>query len=242
MYKVIALTKFKPGMSLTDARKHWREVHGALAVKVPFIERYYQNQWLTPLDEVGPGNAGPADTVAQRLRFDGNSQIWYADEEAYLKAMSSHEWAVLLEDAVNVFDFDSFVSAIIEDHVLRDDLAADTGFKVIWLVKYKADLERKATDRHYLEVHGEIALRVPGVLRYEQNHGVKSADVEGLTEDSVPFDGKYDGYSEAWWADEASYLAALESPEWAELVADGGTFIDVNHLDGAVCRNVVIRP
>lgn len=111
MYKVIWLVKFNEGMSREDAIKHWREVHGELGRRVPGIDHYVQNAWVAPVGEYDVEDEPPA--------FDGHSEVWFADEAAFRKAMESPEWAEMVADAPNFFDSSTMVGSVVDEYVIR---------------------------------------------------------------------------------------------------------------------------
>lgn len=206
MYKVIALTKFTPELTLEEARRYWAHDHGDLALTVPGIRHYLQDHWIDDLD----GNAD--------LPFHGNSEIWYDDEAGYEATMASHEWQVLVDDGPNVFDYSTIVSGIVDEHVLLDGARAAGAVKTMWTVRLRDGLDPQEAHRRWLVEHGPLVLEVPGVVRYEQNHASRPADLEGLTDDAKAFDGKLDGFFSVWFADEDALRVALESEEWVRAV------------------------
>ena len=76
--------------------KHWRDVHGPLAVKLPRLKGYVQNHVVEQRD-------GPRGALH---RIDGISQLWFDDVDAMVKGMSSPE-----NDAC-VVDISGFLSRV----------------------------------------------------------------------------------------------------------------------------------
>jgi uncharacterized protein (TIGR02118 family) len=226
MFKIIALTRFPSHLTLDDARQYWSNVHGPLALSNPLIRRYLQDHWITPLD-------------GDELVFHGNSEIWYDDEDAYVTTMESAEWATLVDDGPNVFDYSTIVSGVVDEHLLRADNLVGMGHKVMWMFKIAGDREQART--HWLEQHAPLVLAVPGVRRYEQNHATRSADVRGLTADAAPFESRLDGLFSLWFDDAAARAAALASPEWAAVIADTEQFVEPGTLVGTVIHEHVKR-
>ena len=111
-------------------------------------------------------------------------------------------------------------------------------YKVIWLVRFNEGMAREDAVRHWREVHGPIGVRVPGMQRYVQNLWLRP--VGEFTEEPGPTD--FDGHSECWFADEAAFRAAMESPEWAEMVADAPNFFSATTMVGAVVDEHVMVP
>ena len=116
------------------------------------------------------------------------------------------------------------MSGIVDEHVLLDGPRNAGAVKTMWTVRLREDLAAAQTRARWLDEHGPLVLDVPGVVRYEQNHGSKPADLEGLTEGSKAFEGKLDGFFSIWFADEAALQTALGSEEWVRASRATSTF------------------
>ena len=82
--------------------KHWREVHGPLAAKVPNLRGYVQNHIVAR-----------GDTPASNLhRIDGISQLWFDDVDAMTAGMTSPENDACIAD---IAGFLSRVTLAIQD-------------------------------------------------------------------------------------------------------------------------------
>ena len=110
MYKVVWLVRFNEGMAREDAIRHWREVHGEFGRRVPGIARYVQNVWVAPVGEY--------DVEGGRTEFDGHSELWFADEQAFRDAMASPAWAEMVADAPNFFEASTMSGAVVEEYVV----------------------------------------------------------------------------------------------------------------------------
>lgn len=93
--------------------------------------------------------------------------------------------------------------------------------KTIGLLTRRPDWSHEQFIAHWVEVHAPLARVVPGLLRYVQNHIAG----ERTRADIPPLDLSVDGIAELWFADRATYDAALASPEMKALHADGAKFI-----------------
>jgi uncharacterized protein (TIGR02118 family) len=81
MLKGIFPVKRRPDMKLADFRRHWREVHAPLAVKLPGLRRYVQ---CDVIDE--------AFSIAEP-RWDGAALLWFDDPAAVRRAFESEVYA-----------------------------------------------------------------------------------------------------------------------------------------------------
>jgi EthD domain len=130
MFKVVWVARFKSGMSREAASAHWTDVHGDLglrlngltgyvALQVPEIDRYVQNRVVASID---------VDGVADRpVAFDGFSECWFADRDAYERAVASPPWAELDADGhrlMHMEALDAGMSGVVEERVLLDPALA----------------------------------------------------------------------------------------------------------------------
>jgi uncharacterized protein (TIGR02118 family) len=229
MYKVAWLARFPDGLGRDEARKRWRDKHGPMCLEVPGVERYVQNQVLNPIgvEGVTEGETG----------FDGYSCGTWADFESYRAAMSSREWKALVEDGVNIFDMNWLWGMSAElDEVVQKALPAewegtDRGkFKVVWVVKFRADMPSDEAHEYWTSNHGPLALKIPGIGdgAYTQNHAVKAIGADGLPTDEIELG--FDGFSECWFEDRAKFDAAMLTQEWLDLCDDGAKLFDMDFL------------
>jgi uncharacterized protein (TIGR02118 family) len=109
-YKVVWIARFKPGMDPDEARAHWKDTHGPIAASAG-IGRYVQNHAIAPV-----GGGGEA---RDPLRFDGFSECWFADEQAFLEALDTPEWAALVEDGDELFDMSAMWGAVLHERVVK---------------------------------------------------------------------------------------------------------------------------
>ena len=115
MYKIINLTKFRPGVSRSEVLEWWRGPHAELAKATPGMMRYVQSYWSSGLD--------PATGLAtgQPGAFDGHAEHWFADEASYRAAMASAEWQRCIEDGPTHFDGPSLIGGELQESVILWD-------------------------------------------------------------------------------------------------------------------------
>ena len=93
--------------------------------------------------------------------------------------------------------------------------------KSLSLLTRKPGMTHEQFVRHWLEVHGPLAHKVPGIRRYVQSH-----ILEERTRPDIPStDVEIDGVAELWYDDRDSMKRALATPEAKALYADGALFI-----------------
>jgi uncharacterized protein (TIGR02118 family) len=229
MYKVAWIARFPKGMAKEDARRHWAEIHGPMCIKTPGIARYVQNHVVGPL----PLMSGVAQ---EETFFDGYSCGWWEDEDAFRASMDTPEWKALVADGENVFDMEWLegMSAQVEEHTQIEGPLSP--YKVTWVVKFKEGMDRAEASRYWSTVHGPIFKSVD-IDRYVQNHALAPVGGGGEARDPL----RFDGFSECWFKDEAQFLRALETPAWAEAVADGENVFDMSQMLGAVLHERIVK-
>lgn len=89
------------------------------------------------------------------------------------------------------------------------------------LLTRKPHLTHEQFVDHWLNIHGPLALAVPGVRRYVQSHIVGTRSRPDIPETDV----EVDGIAELWYDDIASFERAAATPEMKALTDDGALFI-----------------
>ena len=93
--------------------------------------------------------------------------------------------------------------------------------KRISLLTRKPELTHEAFVRHWLEIHGPLARKVPGIRRYVQSH-IQS---ESIRADIPATDIAIDGIAELWYDDVEAMERSSATPEAQALYADGALII-----------------
>lgn len=90
------------------------------------------------------------------------------------------------------------------------------------LLKKHPDWSSDKFRSYWREHHGALAAKLPGLVRYEQNHVVDS-EQRGFTYPRGP--EQLDGFSMLWFQSEEAMRAAMETEAGKALVADENHFI-----------------
>jgi uncharacterized protein (TIGR02118 family) len=93
--------------------------------------------------------------------------------------------------------------------------------KSLSLLTRRPDLTHEQFVKHWLEIHGPLALKVPGVRRYVQTHIIG----ERTRPDIPTTEVEIDGVAELWFDDLDAMARSNASPEAKALHADGALFI-----------------
>jgi uncharacterized protein (TIGR02118 family) len=108
-------------------------------------------------------------------------------------------------------------------------------YKVEWLIKFRPELDPEEVRRAWSTTHGQLALRVPGIRRYVQNHWVAAP---------TGCERTYDGTVECWFEDRDAFERAWASAEWKALLEDDVRLFDRSitpPFEGGVVNEYVMR-
>lgn len=108
--------------------------------------------------------------------------------------------------------------------------------KVIFLLKFRKDLDPEEVRRWWRTDHGALALKNTRMKRYVQNHWV-SPIAEEHAADGMP----YQGCVEVWFESMADYEATMASPEWKALEEDGPNGFEMTELNGGFVTEHIMR-
>jgi uncharacterized protein (TIGR02118 family) len=237
MIKHTSFMTFRAGLDRAEVDRRWRDELGPLVLSVPGLERYVQNPVVLTTTNAGVIDGPPG--------FDGMGSMWFTDMAAYDAALDSPQWAEAGRCASELFDLawrDGAASAEIEERVRRvgmgavaDGVSTPPGnpIKLVGLLRYRSDLTRESANNYWRTTHGRFALRVADMGHYVQNHAIRGS---GGRHEPV-----FDGYSEAWFADLATYERAMASDEWRDLEADGPELFDMSVFVSAIVEERVMH-
>ena len=93
--------------------------------------------------------------------------------------------------------------------------------KLLSLLTRKPHLTHEQFVDHWLNIHGPLALAVPGVRRYVQSHIMDRLTRPDIPETTV----EVDGIAELWYDDMDDLRRAAASPEMKRLTDDGALII-----------------
>jgi len=93
--------------------------------------------------------------------------------------------------------------------------------KVLGLLTRKQGITHDEFVRHWFDIHGPLALAVPGIRRYVQSHIIDTRTRPDIPETTV----QVDGIAELWYDDLESLHRAGATPEMKALTDDGALFI-----------------
>jgi uncharacterized protein (TIGR02118 family) len=107
MVKLIYCITRKPGLSIAEFQRYWRETHAPIAARIPGVRRYVQCHLLPQLYY---GDNAPA--------YDGAAELWFDDLESMRQAMRSPEVQAAREDERNFIDHSKVFAIVTEENVV----------------------------------------------------------------------------------------------------------------------------
>lgn len=110
MIKLVYCITKRADMTEEDFFRYWRDVHGALAKKIPYLCRLVQSYRID---------------LASHPRtpdFDGMAELWFDNLATLNAARKSPEWAAITQDEANFIDGHKVAFFISTEHeVILDD-------------------------------------------------------------------------------------------------------------------------
>lgn len=208
MIHLLMAIKRKDGLSREAFSRHWREVHAPLARRIPGLRGYVQNH--------------SPSVLSRSQAYDGVVEVWMDDRDAIKVAFASHAYRNgAYVDEFTFVDIMHVLRLTARDEVLLDgDLPADSHplLKRISFLKRKPGMSREAFSRYWKDVHGPLAVKLPGLRRYVQCHAVPAADGS---------DPMWDGAAALWFDSLADVHYALASPAYRDAAQpDAANFVD----------------
>ncbi|GKY87740.1 EthD family reductase [Sinisalibacter aestuarii] len=80
----------------------------------------------------------------------------------------------------------------------------------------RSDISQGRFSQHWRDIHGPLAAKVPGLLRYQQNHVVDASQMVKHSRGGA----EVDGFAQLWFADEAAMKQASSTPEYRAAFSD----------------------
>ena len=204
----------KPGVTTEQFRRHWRDVHGPLAAKLPGLRRYHQNH-VVDREQRGINYArGTHD-------FDGFSELWFDDVPSMSAAFATEQVQQLGEDEARFISKPKLITAI--QHVVIPKPSGVPLIKRMSTLKRRADVSSEKFKSEWFDTHSFLVKRLPEVKGYTQNlifdraHGRRRP----ATYEELPIDG----IVELWFTDVDSLNAGFASDAGKTLMTHATEFI-----------------
>jgi uncharacterized protein (TIGR02118 family) len=198
----------KPSITDAEFHRYWREVHGPIAKQIRQLRGYVQSHRI-PF-------AGMNST------YDGVAEAWIDDEAAMAALRKSPEYVQgALADEPNFIDMNRVEWMLTNDHVILDGPQTPQQVKLIFQLKRKPGWSLADGRKYWIDVHGPIVKKLPGLRRYVQSHLVDAAYAFA--------EPKWDGVAQLWVDDAEAMQKLLGAKEFKEGAwLDGEKFLDLS--------------
>ncbi len=227
--KVIGTAYRRADFSMDDFIAYWNDVHAPISARVPGMRGYVVSEVVR--------------RMLGDLEADAFVEQWWDDEAAFEATRETPELAAAWADVANYARMDG-TFWITREHVLKTPSYDDQGLlqggsgqragrlKAIGTAYKRDDFTTAAFFDYWRDVHAPISARAPGLGAY-----VVSEVLERLqgTLDA-------DAFVEQWWEDEATLLAAGDSPEVAVAWEDVANYAKTTGTFWIVKEHVQIVP
>ena len=216
MIHVLYFITRKPSVSDAEFHRYWREVHGPIAKKIPQLKRYAQSHRIS--------------FAGSNSSYDGAAEVWLDNDAALNALRQSPEYLKgALADEPNFIDMNRVEWLVTNDHVILNGLQTPQLVKGIFQLKRKPGMSLAEFRKYWLEVHGPIVCKLPGLRRYVQCHAVDAAYSYA--------EPRWDGVAQLWVDDLNAYQRMLDSKEFKEESwPDGAKFLDQSMVSSFVAQ------
>jgi uncharacterized protein (TIGR02118 family) len=216
MIKGLFFARRKPGISPRKFQHYWRTTHAEITKPLTHILWYIQSHTLLSSysnPDMPNGGSEPA--------YDGMATMWFNSmEERRVGNMTSAAQAAI-DDQANFTEL-SARRFLMTDGVVQKD-GPPGGIHLVALAMRKSGSSVEEFQRYWREHHGPLAVRIPGLRRYVQNH--PRPELYGGR--NAPL---CDGVAEAWFDSLEELEQSNASPEMKSVRADEPNFIDTSGI------------
>lgn len=206
----------KPELSDEQFHRYWRETHAPIVKRISQLRRYLQSHRI-PF----PG---------MNSTYDGEAEVWLDSLDSLHALRKNPEYLNgALKDEPNFIDMNRADWLIADDHVLLDGPQTPDLIKGVWRFRRKPGMSVADFRRYWIEIHGALGLKIPGLRRYVQSHTVDAAYAYA--------EPRWDGVAQLWFDGIDAFTAALGSAQWRDgLAPDGPKFIEMETLSNFVAQ------
>ena len=208
----------KPVLAEEEFHRYWRETHAPIVKRIPQLKGYLQTHRIP--------------FASSNSVYDGEAEVWLEDLEALASLRKAPEFLNgAARDERNFIDHQRSDFLVARDHVIIDGPRKPGLVKAVWRMRRKSGVSLGEFRRHWLQIHGVIATKIPGVRRYVQSHVVDEAYAYA--------EPRWDGVAQLWWDSPAALSDALKTPQFKDDMRDGEEFIDGGSISFFLAREYV---
>jgi uncharacterized protein (TIGR02118 family) len=216
MIHILYFITRKPSINEAEFHRYWKEVHGPIVKKITQLKRYIQSHRIPFPD--------------QNSLYDGAAEVW-VENDAELAALRQNPAYLngALADEPNFIDMTRVEWLMTTDRVIVDGPQTSNLIKMVFQLKRRPGMSLADFRKYWLEVHGPIVAKLPGLRRYVQCHTVDAAYQYA--------EPKWDGVAQLWVDDASAMRKMVESKEFTEgSWPDAAKFIDMNTISSFIAQ------
>jgi len=208
MIHVLYFITKKPSLTEAEFHRYWREVHGPIVKRISQLKRYEQSHRVP--------------FAGSHSSYDGAAEVWLDDETALNALRHNPEYLNgALADEPNFIDMTRVEWLVTKDQVILDGPQTPQLVKTIFQLKRKPGMSLADFRKYWIEIHGPIVCKLPGLRRYVQCHTVDAAYSYA--------EPKWDGVAQLWVDDVAAMQRMMDSKEFKEESwPDAEKFLDLS--------------
>lgn len=197
----VGLLKKRPDLDTEQFRRHWRDVHGPLAARMPGLRAYHQNHVVDKTQLAIDHARGGWD-------LDGISELWFDDRDSMIRAITSDAYKAVADDSPNCMAATSVIVA--EQTVVVPHDKMNARIKRMSILERRSGLTPDDFRREWLDKHAAMVAKFPAIAGYTQNLVTEHGATPGIDgDDGTP---AADGIVEMWFRNTADLTAAFRSP------------------------------
>jgi uncharacterized protein (TIGR02118 family) len=197
--------------TLDDAAFHryWRETHAPIVTRIKQLRMYVQSHRIP--------------YAGSNSSYDGEAEVLIDSLPALAEMRKNPEYlAGARADERNFIDLKRVEWMATEDHVIVDGATGSHLVKGVYQLTRKDGMSLEEFRQYWIEVHGDLGSKLPGLRRYVQSHLVDEAYLYVRPH--------FDGVAQLWFDSADAMRAAFDSPQGKALAADGPKFTDMAAL------------
>jgi uncharacterized protein (TIGR02118 family) len=201
--------------------RYWRETHGPIAGRIKQLRLYAQSHRIP--------------YAGTNSSYDGEAEVLIDSLDALAEMRRSPEYlGGALADERNFIDLKRVEWMATQDHVIMEGPTGSPLVKGVYQLKRMPGMALDEFRKYWIEVHGSLGSKLPGLRRYVQSHLIDEAYLYA--------EPRYDGVAQLWFENADAMRAAFESAQGKALAADGPKFIDTSALRYFVAQEHVVIP
>jgi len=181
-------------------------------------------------------------TASHRIPYPGSNSAYDGEGEVLIDSLAalaemgnSAEFRDgVLADERNFIDLKRVEWMATKDHIVVDGPTGGSLVKGVYQLKRRDGMSLDEFRQYWLNIHGSLGSKLPGLRRYVQSHLIDEAYAYARPH--------FDGVAQLWFEDTDAIRAAFASPQGRALADDGPKFTDMNALRMFVAQEQIVIP